>query len=114
MPYCEFKTSVSLDRQQKQELAKALCKVIEQIPGKTEPWIMTGIEGDTEIWFNGTDEQPSAVITLKTFGESEKKYYDLVTEGVCSTVSRLLNVPGERIYVIHEPISRWGWNGRNF
>ena len=114
MPYCEMKTTVKVSPEQKKELGKALTKVIEQIPGKTERWIMTGIEDDKYISFAGTDEKDSAVITLKTFGETSDRYYDLVTADFCRVLSEKLGIAQDRIYVIHEPIARWGWNGGNF
>ena len=114
MPYCELKTTVKVSQEEKKELGRALTEIIEQIPGKSEQWIMASIEGDIYIRFAGTDEKDSAVITLKTFGQTTDKYYDLVTEGFCRAVSEKLGISPDRIYVIHEPISRWGWNGGNF
>ena len=102
MPYCNIKTNVKVEK--KKELSKELTKVIELIPGKTENWIMTSI---------GTDD-PCALITLKTYGEPAQQYYDMVTEGFTKTVSQMLKIRPDRIYVDHEPIAHWGWNGANF
>ena len=111
MPYCNIKTNVKVEK--KKELSKALTKTIELIPGKTENWIMTSIDDEAYMTFSGSDA-PTAMITLKTFGQPEQKYYDMVTEGFCETVSKMLGIPQDRIYISHEPSDLWGWNGRNF
>ena len=90
MPYCNIKTNVKVEK--KKELSKELTKVIELIPGKTENWIMTSIDDEAVMSFAGTDD-PCALITLKTYGEP---------------------IRPDRIYVDHEPIAHWGWNGANF
>ena len=69
---------------QKKELSKALTKTIELIPGKTENWIMTSIDDEAFMTFAGSEE-PTAMITLKTFGQPAQKYYDMVTAGFCET-----------------------------
>ena len=111
MPYCNIKTTVKVEN--KKELSKALTKVTELIPGKTENWIMTSIDDEAVMTFAGTDD-PCALITLKTYGEPARKYYDMVTAGFTETVSSLLGIQPDRIYVDHEPIKTWGWNGANF
>ena len=87
MPYCNVKTNVKVEK--KKELSKALTKTIERIPGKTENWIMTSIDDEAFMTFAGSEE-PTAMITLKTFGKPAQKYYDMVTAGFCETVSNML------------------------
>ena len=111
MPYCNIKTNVKVEK--KKELSKELTKVIELIPGKTENWIMTSIDDEAVMSFAGTDD-PCVLITLKTYGEPAQQYYDMVTEGFTKTVSQMLKIRPDRIYVDHEPIAHWGWNGANF
>lgn len=114
MPYCNIKTTVKVEKDKEMELSHALAKVIGMIPGKTEDWVMTSVDDEAAMAFAGTNELPAALITLKTYGQPEQKYYDMVTKGFCETVSRMLSIPQDRIYVIHEPIAHWGWNGQNF
>ena len=111
MPYCNVKTNVKVEK--KKELSKALTKTIELIPGKTENWIMTSIDDEAYMTFAGSEE-PTAMITLKTYGEPAPKYYDMVTAGFCETVSSMLGIAEDRIYISHEPSEHWGWNGGNF
>ena len=111
MPYCNVKTNVKVEK--KEELSKALTKIIELIPGKTENWIMTSIDDDSFMTFAGSDE-PTAMITLKTFGQPAQKYYDMVTEKFCAAVSSMLGIREDRIYISNEPSQHWGWNGGNF
>lgn len=114
MPYCELITTVKVEKKEEMALSHALAKVIETIPGKTENWVMTHIEDEARMAFAGSNGEPSAMVTVKTFGEPEQKYYDLLTAGFCDRITELLGVPKDRIYVVYEPIQNWGWNGQNF
>ncbi len=114
MPYCEIRTNVTVGKNKEMELSHALAKVIGQIPGKTEDWVMTSIQDGAVMSFAGTDEKPTALITLKTFGEPDGELYERLTAGFSKTVGGMLGIPEDRIYVIHEPVKYWGWNGRNF
>ena len=109
MPYCNIKTTVKVEK--KKELSKELTKVIGLIPGKTENWVMTSIDDEAVMTFAGTDE-PCALITLKTYGEPAQTYYDMVTRGFTDTVSKILGIRPDRIYVDHESIEHWGWNDK--
>ncbi len=114
MPYCEVITTTKVDKSRDMELSHELARIIELIPGKEERWVMTHIEDQARMAFAGDNEQPCAMITLKTFGELTPEQYDMLTKEMCSSASKLLGVAPDRLYVKYEPIVHWGWNGENF
>ena len=114
MPFCELKTSAKLDRETKAEISHALARAIELIPGKSERWVMTLLEDENYMMFSGTDENPCAMLTVKTFGELSKEQYDLLSSHFCDILHTMAGIPQERIYVVYTPVNHWGWNRENF
>lgn len=114
MPYFEVKTSVGLDAECKEKLYHELGRIIELVPGKSESWVMVQLQDNSAMCFAGESGQPTAAVVLKTFGQLEEKYYDLLTQEICTRVGALLGVDPKRLYVTYEPITRWGWDGANF
>lgn len=114
MPYCEIITSRKICSDCELLLNREIARIIEQIPGKSERWVMTHMEDEARMCFAGDGEAPSAMITVKTFGKLENTQYDMLTKELCSVVSKLLNLPTDRVYVVYQPIDTWGWNGANF
>lgn len=114
MPYCEVITTKKVDRSCVAEYSHALAEIIEMVPGKSERWVMVHIEDEAKMAFAGADDEPAAMITLKTFGDLDSGQYDMLTREFCAAAERLLSVPADRVYVVYEPIVHWGWNGDNF
>lgn len=114
MPYCEVITTVKVPAETEMTLNHALTRVIENIPGKTERWVMTHIADEAKMAFAGTNDAPAAMITVKTFGTPEAQYYDVLTKAFCREVAPILGVSPERMYIVYEPIDHWGWNSKNF
>lgn len=114
MPYFEVQTSAALPEEERAGLRRELARVIELVPGKSERWLMVHIEDGADMAFAGDASAPAAMVELKTFGELEAGLYDMLTRELCASLPPLLHVPADRLYVVYEPISRWGWNGGNF
>lgn len=114
MPYCEVITTEKIEKADEKKLNREIARIIELIPGKSERWVMTHIEDEARMSFAGTGEEPTAMITVKTFGELTGEYYDLLTREFCGELSKLIGVPPDRVYVVYEPITHWGWNKENF
>lgn len=114
MPYFDVATTQKLTTETKTQLQHALGRLIEWIPGKSEQWLMVQIRDGACLSFAGSDREPAAVVTLKTFGELESEQYDLLTAGICGSVQELLQTDPVRTYVIYEPVTHWGWNSSNF
>lgn len=114
MPYCEIITTSKVEKAEEMKLNHEIARIIEQIPGKSERWVMTHIQDEARMAFAGTNEVPAAMIMVKTFGELTSEQYDMLTKSFCNTVARLLEVPSERLYVTYEPVTHWGWDSANF
>ena len=114
MPYIDAKLSVSLTQQKEKEIKQKLGEAIECIPVKSEQWLMVQLEENCCLYFQGTNDQPSAMVEVKIFGKAEDSAYDAMTAAVTEILSSELEIPASRIYVKYEECSHWGWNGNNF
>ena len=113
MPYFHIATTQKLTDASKRQLQQEMGRIIEMVPGKSESWLMVQLHDEACLSFAGT-VAPAAVVTLKTFGELVPEQYDMLTAELCPRISVLLQTDPDRIYVIYEPITHWGWNGSNF
>lgn len=114
MPYINIKTTAAVSRDVEQKLKSAMGEAIALIPGKTEKWLMVGIEDKCRLWMGGDDSKPSAFVDVSVLGAPNPDAYAEVTAAVCDALDELLHVPPERVYVKYSETANWGWNGGNF
>ena len=113
MPYISTKTNVAISKDKEIALKTAFGKAIENIPGKTENWLMLEFSDSQRMWFAG-DDAPVAMLEVKIFGSASDSAYDALTGALTDIVSTELLIAQSRIYIKYEEIDNWGWNGNNF
>ncbi len=111
MPYIKITTNVC-DVPVK-AIEKELGEAIALIPGKTERWLMTCVEGGAKMAFAGS-EDPCVMAEVSLFGAASPAAYEKLTAELCRALSEMIGVPQDRIYVKYEEIGTWGWSGSNF
>lgn len=114
MPYIITRTTKKIEPSVLENIKTKLGKAIEVFPGKTEQWLMVDFEDECKMFFRGNNAEDSAFVEIKIFGTAGAKYFEMMTEAVCSILYEELSVPKERIYVKYEEVSNWGWNSSNF
>ena len=100
--------------QSKQEYCTMLSKLISNILSKPELYVMIIIQDKQTISMSGNNE-PACYIELKSLGLPEDKTSQFSAE-ICESVSSLLNISIDRIYIEFTNGQRhlWGWNGGTF
>lgn len=114
MPYINSKVTVSLSEEKINKLKEELGKIICDIPGKSENYLMIGFEDNYDLYFKGEKLEYGAFIEVKIFGKTSKSSLNTMTKHLCYLFTKELSIPGECIYVKYEEIDNWGWNGSNF
>lgn len=112
MPYIDLKASAVIDEKAEKILVSEFGKAIELIPGKSEEWLMLNIEGGKHMAFKGTPG--AAMVDVHVFGKAKDSEYEKLTGKICETVSAVLGIPKNRIYVKYSEYQHWGYNGSNF
>ncbi len=113
MPFINVKTNVSVSKEKEIAVKSALGEAITAIPGKSESWLMVGIEPDYRLYFKGTDE-PAAMTEVSVYGNASSAALSTLTQRISDILSRELSLSPSRIYVKYEQTPDWGWSGGNF
>lgn len=113
MPYINVKTNAAVPKDKAQAIKSALGDAITAIPGKSEQWLMVGIEPDQILYFQGTDA-PAAIVEITIYGSANASAYNAMTEKVTAILHDELQIAQNRIYVKYAETAHWGWNGSNF
>ena len=113
MPFINVKTNVSVSEDQKTDIKSAMGQAITAIPGKSESWLMVGIEPEYDLWFKG-DKAAAAMVEVAIFGGASHNAFTTLTSHITGILTDNLSIPSDRIYVKYSEVENWGWNGSNF
>ena len=114
MPFIDSKVTVELNEDEREYLKTELGKIVEEIPGKSEKFLMLGFQDKYPLYFKGKKLDYGAFVEVKLFGAVAEDYLKQVTSEICNLYSKKLNIPSKSIYVKFEEVDNWGWNGNNF
>ena len=113
MPFINVKTNTVVSPEQADKLKSLLGNAITAIPGKSEAWLMVGIEDKYQLWFKG-DAAPAAMVDVSLLGSASEAALSDMTARVTDALTGTLGLPADRIYICYQSTSFWGWNGSNF
>lgn len=113
MPFINVKTNVAVPADKETALKSALGKAITTLPGKSESWLMVGIEPEHILYFKG-DNAPAAMVEVSVFGHADASVYEKLTGIICTILNEQFSIEQSRIYVKYYETDNWGWNGSNF
>ena len=98
MPFINIKTNRPVSSEKEIAIKSALGQAITAIPGKSESWLMAGIEPEYILYF----------------GQANPSAFNSLTEKLCTVLNEQLDIDPSRIYVKYTATTDWGWNGSNF
>ena len=112
MPLLEITTNTVIDNNQ--VIAEKASKLIADLLGKPESYVMVKIEDNQTLLFAGNNK-PAAHIKLKSLGLPEDKTAEY-SSSLCSFITTKLNIEGSRIYIEFANPERhlWGWDNGTF
>ena len=114
MPYINLKTTKKLTEENCEKVKAAFGKAIECFPGKSEAYLMVGIEDGAKLWFRGDATQDSAIVDVELLGSVNPSASEDMTVAVCEILEKELNIAPDRVYVKYKGYTEWGWNKANF
>lgn len=112
MPYINTTTNVPVDIETKERIKNRLGSAIELL-GKSEAWLMIGINDDNTMFFKG-DSAPIAFVDISVFGKSSDIQCENMTKEVCKILSEELSISPDKVYVKFSGTNQWGWNNMMF
>ena len=114
MPYINLKTTAKVSEEKCVAIKSAFGKAIECFPGKSEAYLMVGIEDGAKLWFRGDASQDSAIVDVELLGSVNSSASEDMTEAVCNILEEELGIAPDRVYVKYTGYADWGWNKHNF
>jgi len=114
MPFINARVTCKVSSKSELRIKEALGKAISILPGKSEEWLMVGIQENYHLYFQGNQDSDSAFIEVKVYGKASKEDYDNLTKRITDIFHSELAIPCERIYVEYEETPYWGFDGANF
>ena len=113
MPFIDSKISVAV-APEKKEIIKAEFGRLMSVLGKSESYLMVGMEDNYDLWMGGKKLEKGAYVSVSLLGNASSDAYEKLTGKICELFENELNIPGTSVYVTYHPVSDWGWNGSNF
>lgn len=114
MPFIDSKVSVKVTKEQETELKSRLGQAISIIPGKSEGWLMVGLQDEYRMYFRGDDSEPMAFIEVRIFGGPNKDAFEKMTAELTKIYGEVLGIAADHMYIKYSATTDWGWNGSNF
>ena len=111
MPFIQINTS-SKSVLDNDLLQKEISKMIADLTGKPENYVMTMIQSNSQMTFAGSDE-PCCFIKLKSIGSLTPSS---MSKSLCELIASKTNIQANRIYIEFSDVkaSNWGFNGSIF
>ncbi len=74
---------------------------------------MVDFQENSPLYFKGTRD-PAAMVSVDTYGDAGAAAYRKMTLAITGTLSEVLGIPADRVFVKYQAHEHWGWNGSNF
>ncbi|MBP0020901.1 MAG: hypothetical protein J7647_25495 [Cyanobacteria bacterium SBLK] len=115
MPFIKVQSTASPDVKTVTMLLESLSVKLAKHLGKSENYVMTAFEGDIPMTFAGTPDRV-CFLEIKNIGTMKPEQTKVMSQDFCQTISQILDVPSERIYIEFADAERhlWGWKGTTF
>lgn len=115
MPLIRLETTERLAPEAKASLCADLARLCAAEIGKPEAYVMASVQDGVTMCHAGAPG-PAAFVEVRSIGGLSLKTNRAISEAACRLLSRVLGVPGERVYLNFVDIqaSHWGHDGKTF
>ena len=112
MPFIQINTSSKSVVENEDLLQKDISKLVADLTGKPENYVMTLIKLDNRMTFAGSDE-PCCFIQVKSIGSLNPSS---MSRSLCDLIASKTNININRVYIEFTDVksSNWGFNGSTF
>ena len=112
MPFIQINTSSKSVVDNDDLLQKDISKMIADLTGKPEDYVMTMVQKGSKMSFAGSDE-PCCFIKVKSIGSLAPSS---MSKSLCELIASRTNINSNRIYIEFKDVdaSNWGFNSSTF
>ncbi len=114
MPLLRLETTVVLSDAQRQSLLPALSKLVADLIGKPEQYVMVSIVPAAMLMSGQAG--PAAWVEVRSIGGLTEAVNRRLSQQVCQLLGQVLKLEPKRIYLNFTDVdaAHWGWNGDTF
>lgn len=113
MPFIDSKITIPVSAERREKLKTELGKAISLL-GKTEEYLMVGIQENYDLYMAGEKVDKGAYVSVSLFGNTTPEACRRMTNRICRIYEQELGIPGKYVYITYHGVKDWGWNGKNF
>lgn len=113
MPFINIRTNAEINNEKAEKIKSKLGLAITAVPGKSEGWLMVGMQDNYTLYFKGNDA-PAAMVEVSLYGNASSNALTTLTSNITGILLDELGISSDRIYVSYMCTQNWGWNGSNF
>ena len=114
MPFLIARVNVPVSKEQEITIKEELGRAIELVPGKSEEYLLFGIEDNFHLYLRGIDSEPVAYIEASIWGNEGHFGYDRFTAEVTRIFHDALGIKPDHIYIRYSDIPDWRAGGMNY
>jgi phenylpyruvate tautomerase PptA (4-oxalocrotonate tautomerase family) len=111
MPFIAVNTTVKLQPEQKDSIARELGRIIPLIPGKTEPVLMVDVSDDHVMYFSGAKMERCAFVDVRCYKNAPFEGNKAFTEAVFKLLKDIVGLGEGEVYVSISELPIWGTKG---
>ena len=114
MPLLKLETTVALSEEKRKTLLASLSKIVAEIIGKPEQYVMVAI-GQAAMLMSG-DPGDAAFVDIRSIGGLSRDVNRKLSQKTCFLLNEVLGISQNRIYLNFTDVEagNWGWNGSTF
>lgn len=113
MPFLRITTNVALTTGHEVRLKSEAARLMNDIAGKPEEWLMVAIHPSTLLFFQGTSDARTAYVEIKYVGNFSAEVKERLAKGLAKVLQEEIGVTPDRLYLhfVGSSAADWAWSG---
>ncbi len=113
MPYVEVVTNAKLNTAAEVAIKAGIAKLLYEIAGKDEQWLMVRIASEEEMFFKGSSDAHNGFVEIRYVGSFTTGVKQKLAQGIAQLLYEAAKIPADKLYVHFAGGSGadWGYKG---
>jgi phenylpyruvate tautomerase PptA (4-oxalocrotonate tautomerase family) len=113
MPFISITTNVTLTPHHEVRIKSEAARIMNDIAGKPEEWLMIAIHPATLLFFQGTSDPRTAYVEIKYVGAFAADVKEKIVKGLTQLIQDEIGASPERLYIhfAGSSAAEWAWSG---
>lgn len=113
MPYVEVVTNAKLNTAAEVAIKAGLGKLLNEVAGKDEQWLMVRIASQQVMFFKGSSDTHNAFVEIRYVGTFTTTVKQKLAQGIAQLLYETAKIPMDKLYVhfVGGSGADWGLKG---